>query len=143
MTCSCLVVKKGRTDLNTLAAKRIERAKNNMSFSFLCLFYVAVMSCLCLFYCLYQWLQTVQSHFFLKFSNVEAGVLSQNLWYHSLHWLHCAISYFSSVSGTYGTRGIRSTILHLKSQYHILQLLQLLWEIVLVILFLGIQLDAV
>ena len=40
-------------------------------------------------------------------------------------------------------RGIGSTILHLKSQYHILQLLQLLWEMVLVFLFLGIQLGAV
>ena len=40
-------------------------------------------------------------------------------------------------------RGIGSTILYLKSQYHILQLLQLLWEMVLVFLFLGIQLGAV
>ena len=43
----------------------------------------------------------------------------------------------------YMVRGIGSTILHLKSQYHILQLLQLLWEMVLVFLFLGIQLGAV
>ena len=60
--------------------------------------------CICHFYCLHWWLHTVQYHFFLKFSNTTAGIFSQTLWYHPLHWLHCAISYFSSVGGTYGTR---------------------------------------
>ena len=61
-------------------------------------------TCICHFYCLHWWLQTVQYRFFLKFSNTTAGIFSQTLWYHSSHWLHCAISYFSSVGGTYGTR---------------------------------------
>ena len=38
---------------------------------------------------------------FLKFSNRTAGIYLQTLWYYSLHWLHCAISYLSSVAGTY------------------------------------------
>ena len=61
-------------------------------------------TCICRFYCLYQRQQTVQFHFFLKFSNATAGIFSQTLWYHSLLWLHCAIFYLSSVGGTYGTR---------------------------------------
>ena len=40
-------------------------------------------------------------------------------------------------------RRIGNTILQLKSQYYILKLFQLLWEMVLVFLFLGIQLCAV
>ena len=40
-------------------------------------------------------------------------------------------------------RSIGRTILHLKSQYYILQFLQLLMEMVLVFLFLGIQLYVV
>ena len=60
-------------------------------------------TCSCRFYCLYRWLQTVQYHFFRKFSNATAGIYSQTLRNHSLHWLHCAISYLSSVSGAYGT----------------------------------------
>ena len=43
----------------------------------------------------------------------------------------------------YMVRGIGSTILHLKSQYHILKFLQLFWEMVLVFLFLDIQLGVV
>ena len=40
-------------------------------------------------------------------------------------------------------RGIGSTILYLKWQNHIFRLLQLLWEMVLGFLFLGIQLGVV
>ena len=43
----------------------------------------------------------------------------------------------------YMVRGKGSTILYLKSQYRILQILQLLREMVLVFLFLGIQLGVV
>ena len=57
----------------------------------------------CRFYCLYRWLQTVQYHFFRKFSNATPGIFPQTLRNHSLHWLLCAISYLSSVGGGYGT----------------------------------------
>ena len=45
----------------------------------------------------------MQYLFFLKFSNPTAGILSQTLWFHSLHWLHCAILHLSSVGCTYGS----------------------------------------
>ena len=96
----------------------------------------------CRFYCLYRWLQTVQYHFFRKFSNATAGIILQTLWNHSLHWLHCAFLTFHLLV-EHMVRGIGSTIIHLKSQYHILQPLQLLWEMVLVFLFLGIPLGVV
>ena len=92
---SCLVVTKGKSCrfvqvwLWPFVTNGHERVKDNMYLSFLLFISVTANSTI--------------PFFFRMFSNATAGIFSQTLWNHSLHWLHCVISYLLSFGRAYGT----------------------------------------
>ena len=91
---SCLMVTKGKSCrfvqvwVWPFVTKGHERVKGNMYLPFLLFISVTANSTI---------------PFFCKFSNATAGIYSQTLWNHSLHWLHCVISYLLSFGRAYGT----------------------------------------
>ena len=111
----------------TFVTKGHERVKDNMYLPFLLFISVTANSTIPFFVSL-QMRQQVSFADFMKsfFALVE---------FLSFCTFHLLVEHM--------VRSIGRTILHLKSQYYILQFLQLLMEMVLVFLFLGIQLYVV